>query len=205
MDYSRPADREIINKTIEALKMHNFDAEMVETKGAALARIKKLIPAGSEVMTGSSTTLNEIGFTDYLKSGQHPWKNLKETVVIEKDPAKQAELRKQATFSQYWLGSVHAVTETGETITASASGSQIPAYAFSTKNVIWVVGAQKIVPTLNEGLERIREYTFPLEDARMKSTGAPGSILAKILIQNLEPAAMGRKVRLIFVNEKLGF
>lgn len=205
MDYSKAADSEVVNKTIAALKAHNFDAELVETKEAALARVKELIPAGADVMTGSSTTLNEIGFTDYLKSGQHPWKNLKDAIVAEKDPAKQALLRKQSVLSDYFLGSVHAVTEAGETITASASGSQLPSYAFTSKNIIWVVGTQKIVPNLEEGLKRIREYTFPLEDARMKSTGAPGSNLAKMLIQENEPAVMGRKIKLIFVDEKLGF
>ena len=156
-------------------------------------------------MTGSSTTLDQIGFTELLKSGTHPWKNLKEAIVTEKDPVKQAELRKQATFSPYWLGSVHAVTETGTVVTASASGSQLPAYAFSSPNLIWVVGTQKIVPTLDEALVRIREYTFPLEDARMKSVNMGGSNLAKMLIQTNEPAMMKRTIHLIFVNEIFGF
>lgn len=205
MDYSKLADKETIEKTIAALKPHGFNAELVETRAAALARVKELIPAGAEVMTGSSTTLNEIGFTDYLKSSEHPWKNLKEAVAQEKDPEKQAVLRKQAVLAPYFLGSVHAVTQTGELLTASASGSQLPSYAFTSQNVIWVVGTQKIVPSLEEAMKRIREYTYPLEDARMKSTGAAGSNLAKILIQNNEPPFLGRKLTLIFVNEKLGF
>lgn len=207
MDYSKPAERAVVDKTIEALKAHNFLAEFVETKSAAMARIKEIIPAGAKVMTGSSTTLNEIGFTDYLKSGEHPWNNLKDAIVAETDPAKQAALRKQSIFSDYWLGSVHAVTVTGETLTASGSGSQIPAYASTSPNVIWVVGTQKIVPNLDEALKRLHEYTFPLEDARMKSVtaGKSGSNISKILIQNNEAGYLGRKIHLIFVNEKLGF
>src|SRR5271168_220748 len=99
MDYSKQAEKEIINKTIAALKAHNFDSELVETKEAALARVKELIPAGVSVMTGSSTTLNQIGFTDYLTSGQHPWNNLKAAIVAEKDPVKQGVLRKQSVLS----------------------------------------------------------------------------------------------------------
>jgi len=205
MDYSKTADATTIEKTIAALKGHNFQAELVATKQAALARIKDLIPAGANVMSGSSTTLNEIGFTEYMKSGTHGWKNLKEEIVEEKNPAKQAVLRKQAVLADYFLGSVHAVTEAGETVTASASGSQLPSYAFTSPNLIWVVGTQKIVPNLDEAMKRIREYTFPLEDARMKSTGAPGSLLAKMLIQLTEPGMMKRNIHLIFINEKLGF
>ena len=205
MDYSKPAEKAAVDKTIEALKAHKFLAEFVESKEAAMARIKEIIPPGAKVMTGSSTTLNEIGFTDYLKSGGHPWDNLKDAVVAETDPAKQTALRKQSIFSDYWLGSVHAVTVTGETVTASASGSQLPAYAFTSPNVIWIVGTQKIVPDLEEAFKRIREYTFPLEDARMKSVNMGGSNIAKLLIQNNEPSWAQRKIHLIFVNEKLGF
>lgn len=207
MDYSKTADKALVEKVVAALKEHNFNAEFVETKEAALARIKEIIPAGASVMTGSSTTLNEIGFTDYLKSGTHGWNNLKEAIATEKDPVKQTALRKQSSLADYWLGSVHAVTETGETLTASASGSQLPSYAFMSPNLIWVVGTQKIVPNLDEALKRLKEYTFPLEDARMKAAteGKSGSNIAKILIQNNEPAYTQRKITLIFVNEKLGF
>ncbi len=205
MDYSKPADATRIQKTIEALKTHGFDAELAETRQDALARIKGLIPEGASVMTGSSTTLNEIGFTDYLKAGKHGWNNLKESIAQEKDPVRQGALRKQAVLAEYFLGSVHAVTETGELVTASGSGSQLPSYAYTSPNVIWAVGTQKIVPNLDEAIKRIREYTFPLEDARMKSVGAKGSNLSKILIQNNEASFTGRKLRLIFINEKLGF
>lgn len=149
--------------------------------------------------------MNEIGFTEYLKSGTHGWKNLKDALAAEKDPVKQGALRKQSVLAEYFLGSVHAVTETGETLTASGSGSQIPAYAFTSQNVIWVVGTQKIVPTMDEAFKRLKEYTFPLEDARMKATGAAGSNIGKILIMNNEASYLGRTIRLIFVNEKLGF
>lgn len=154
-------------------------------------------------MTGGSTTLEQIGFVELLKSGKHPWKNLKDEIFAEKDSAKQAELRKKSVTSEYFLGSVHAVAETGEVVVASASGSQIPSYAFSSDNVIWIVGTQKIVPNLEQGLKRVREHSLPLDDKRMKSIGYPGITIGKILI--FEREIMQRKITLIFVNEKLGF
>lgn len=105
--------------------------------------------------------------------------------------------------AQYFLGSVHAVAQTGEIVTASASGSQVPAYAFSSPNVIWVIGVQKIVPTLDEAITRVREYVLPLEDARMKKAGFPGSIIGKLL--TLEYEMMPNRITAIFVKEKLGF
>jgi hypothetical protein len=77
-------------------------------------------------MQGSSVTLEEIGLIDYLKSGKHQWSNLKDGIFAEREPAKQSLLRKQATMSDHYLGSVHALAETGEFVIASNTGSQLP-------------------------------------------------------------------------------
>ena len=184
--------------------MRNIEVTFVKNKEQALEEIKKTIPNGSELMTGSSITLDQIGFIDLLKSHNHSWKNLKDEIVAEKDPIKQNILRKQSVLADYFLGSVHAIAETGEIVVASGSGSQLPAYVFTSDHVIWVVGAQKIVPTLDEALKRVKEYCLPLEDERMKSTGAPGSAIGKLLIFEKE-IMPNRKLKLILVNEVLGF
>ena len=114
------------------------------------------------------------------------------------------KLRKNSVTSEYFLGSVHAVAETGEVLIVNATGSSLPSYAFSSDNVIWIVGTQKIVPTLEDGFKRIREYCVPLEDKRMKSVGYSGTTIGKYLIFERE-INDNRKIHLIFVNEKLGF
>ena len=205
MTYDTLATEESIQKATAALTDRGITVHLVGTKEEALEKVRGLIPEGAEVMTASSTTLDQIGFVDLLKSGTHPWKNLKDAIVAEKDPAKQAELRKQSVLSNYFLGSVHAIAESGQTVTASASGSQIPSYVFTSPNVIWVAGTQKIVPTLEDALDRVRDYVYPLEDKRMKDAGQGGSVLSKMLIFEREPAFMKRAIHLIFVKEALGF
>lgn len=204
MKYDTLASINSIKKVMDAVKQRGITPELVETREDALKRLQELIPQGAEVMTGSSTTLNQIGFTDLLKSGKHPWKNWKDIILSEKDRAKQMELRRKSIMSEYFLGSVHAIAETGEMVFASASGSQLPAYVFTTNNIIWVAGTQKIVPTLPDAIKRLEEYVFPLEDARMKKEGAAGSTIGKLLIfkKEINPT---RKLTLILVNEKLGF
>jgi len=96
--------------------------------------------------------------------------------------------------------------ESGELVFASGSGSQLPAYAYSSRNVIWVSGAHKITPTLDDALRRVREYTLPLEDERQKKFGnKTGSYIGRILIFEYEPAFLRRNLTLILVNEALGF
>lgn len=205
MNYDTIPSADIIEKTAEAIRARNVEVIVVENRAEALAKIKEIIPAGASINNGSSVTLNEIGYVDYLKEDTHPWNNLHAAVIAEKDPAKQAGLRNASLFADYYLGSVHAIADTGELIIASASGSQIPAIAYTSKNLIFVVGAQKISGNYNEALERLREHVVPLEDVRMKSVGMGGTVLSKIFTFEREPEFMGRTVRMILVKEKLGF
>ena len=198
------ASKESVNKAKKELEKRGIKVEFINTKEDALKRLKELIPKNSEVMTGGSTTLEQIGFVNLLKSKNHQWVNLKDKILAEKDKNKQNELRRLSVTSQYFIGSVHAVSQTGEVLVASASGSQIPSYAFSSDNVIWVVGTHKITKNLKDAFDRVRNYALPLEDKRMKSIGYSGSTIGKLLIFERE-IMPNRKITLIFVNEKLGF
>jgi len=205
MEYNTPVSHDTLTKTQAALEANGFKSILASSKEDALKKIKSMIPAGISVMNGSSTTLIEIGFVEYLKDGEHGWNNVHEAIVAEADPQKKAELRKSAITSEYYLGSAHAITEDGKIIVASASGSQLPHLAFTSQNIVLVVGTQKIVADLAQAFDRMEKHIIPLEDERMKSTGAAGTMWAKTLILNKEPAFMGRSVTIIFVEEALGF
>lgn len=205
MDYNTIASRDSLQKTITALKERGHLPELVGTRAEALQRIKELIPEGVSVMNGSSRTLEEIGFVDYLKDGVHGWNNLHDAILAEKDPVKQASLRQQSVLSEYYLGSVHAVAETGEIVIASNSGSQLPHVVFTSQNLIFVVGAQKVVPTLADAFTRLEKHVVPLEDERLMKAYGAHTYPSKIVVFQKEQPFMGRKSHIIFVNEKLGF
>ncbi|OHA68501.1 MAG: hypothetical protein A3J57_02325 [Candidatus Wildermuthbacteria bacterium RIFCSPHIGHO2_02_FULL_49_12b] len=205
MDYEILAKEEAVERVMSALAERGVTAELVNNRAEALERLKDLIPKSASIMNGSSRTLEEIGFVDYVKSGKHSWNNLHQAILDEKDPQKQSELRKQSVLSDYYLGSVHGVAETGEMVIASNSGSQLPHIVFTSPNLLFVVGTQKIVPNLEAAIRRVREYVLPREDKHMKSMGASGSAISKLLIFEKEPDFMKRTVRVIFVQEKLGF
>lgn len=204
MDHTTLANDTVVSTLTTNLTNNGFIPHVVKTKEEALATIKTLIPAGASVNNGSSTTLTQIGFIDYLKDASNGWKNTHGEILAESDPAKQSMLRK-TLISDYFLASAHAITESGQIVIASASGSQLPSIIFNSPNIILVVGTHKITKDLNTAFSRIRDYVFPLEDARMKSTGAAGSVISKILTLEKEPAFMGRKFHVILVNEVLGF
>ena len=207
MEFNLLPDRDSLQRTIEAVRSRGINVFLLETKEPALAQIQSMIPAAATVMTGHSITLEQIGFVPFLMSKQNPWRNFKDEILAEKDPIKQLALRKQGTLADYFLGSVHAIAETGEIVIASATGSQLPAYCYSSTHVIWVAGAQKITPTLETAFRRVREYSLPLEDQRMKQvTGTEvATVIGKLLVFEKEVPYLHRSVNLVLINEVLGF
>ncbi len=203
-NYAERATPAQIQQAINGLKAGGINVQLVETPAQALDNLQQLIPSGASVMTAASQTLKEIGFEDLLKAKTHAWVNLKEEMLAESDPAKQAALRTQSALAEYYVGSIHAITEAGQMVTASHSGSQLPSYAFTSRHVIWVAGVQKIVPTLDAALRRVREYSLPREDERMKAMGMRGSRIGKLLIFEWEAPHLQRQLNLILVNQVIG-
>jgi hypothetical protein len=203
--YTKLVSDEVLNRTVEGLKARNFDSIIVESASQAVDNLKMLIPAGASIMNGTSTTLEQIGFIEYLKTGQHGWNNLHEAIIAEKDPAKQSLLRRQSLASDYYLGSVHALTEDGEILIASNTGSQLPNIAYGSQNVLLVVGAQKIVKDLPAAFERLNNHVIGLEDQRMQKVYGTGTKHNKTLLLHGESEITGRKITVMIVKEKLGF
>ncbi len=204
MNYNALATKEIVDKTIQALNSKNIETIFVKNKTETLEKIKGLIPQGVSVMNGASISLEQIGFVQYLKYGKHGWKNLHEIILTEKDPSKQALLRKQSVLSDYYLGGVHALIENGEFIVASNTGSQLPHIVFTSKNLIFVVSTKKIVPNFTEAMKRLEEHVVPLENKHMMEKYGVNTALNKIIIFKNENPMMGRKVCMILVEEDLG-
>jgi L-lactate utilization protein LutC len=205
MEFNKLADGQSIERTTLNLREHNFEPIIVENKEEALTKIIELIPDGASVMNGTSETLRQIGFVNLLKSGEHKWNNLHEMILAEPDLEKQGLLRRQSVLSDFYLGSVHGLSETGELVIASNTGSQLPHSAFTSPHLIFVVGANKITPTLTDAMSRVTEHVVPLEDERMNKVYGFGTTHAKTLILHQENPMLGRKVRVIIVKEHLGF
>lgn len=196
------ADEETIEKNVEALKANGIEALIVENGEEARKKVSEIIPEGAEVMTMSSVTLDATGIRELLESGNY---NSVMKKLMSMDRTTQGlEMQKLGAAPEWSVGSVHAVTEDGKVLIASNSGSQLPAYAYTSSHVIWVVGTQKIVKDVDEGIKRVYEHSLPLESERAKRVyGVPGSFVGKLLIVNRENVT-GR-ITMILVKEKLGF
>ncbi len=205
MHVTRTIDRAQIEQLLDALRRRNIESEYHETGAEALARLKELVPLGTEVQTGSSTTLDQIGFTAWLRElhGDGKVRYFRAETQQHADPAARTANRRQALLAQYFLGSVNALTEDGVALVSDASGSRLGGYIFGAQNVIWVVGVNKIVSTFEDAMRRLREVALPQEDARVKELGEKGSSINKVGVFFGENAT-GR-IRLLLIGESLGF
>jgi hypothetical protein len=202
MELDKLAGDAVIAKVAKALGERGIEVVIVDNANEAKNKILELIPRGSEVMAASSTTLDQIGITKELEGNRYV--SLKKIFASLSDKKERDDARRKSITPQYGIGSVHAITEQGQIVVASASGSQLAFYVFGAANLILVAGMQKIVKDLDEAFMRIKEYVLPLESERVKKLyGMPGSSINKILIIEKEPV-QGR-TKLILVKEKLGF
>lgn len=205
MNYSQLATKPSTEKTKLALQKKGYHVTVVPDRESAFAHVVSLIPSGASVMNGSSVTLEQIGFVEHLKNGKHGWKNLHADIVTEQNEEKKAKLRQEALHSEYYIGSVHALTEMGDYIVASNTSSQLPHIVYTSQNIVLVVSTKKIVPDLSSGLQRIEEYIVPLEDQHMQELYKVGTELNKIVIVKAESSMMSRQIHFVLVEELLGF
>jgi L-lactate utilization protein LutC len=161
-----------------------------------------MIPEGAEVFNSTSETLDTIGYSDYLHNNPR-YRNLHDEVAAETDPVKLREKRRLATVSEYVIGSVQAISETGEIVVASGSGSQLGAFVFGAKYVILVAGTQKICPTLSDAIDRTRGYTLDRHDKWLQAQGRGARPVGKLAI--LENEVGEGRVRVILIKQNLGW
>lgn len=195
--YSKLASEEYLQKTMEALKKKGIKSFVFNTVVDVKKKLYELIPENSEVMDMTSVTLKTLGIADEIRdSGRYRSYRKK----LEQMDGKSH--RKLDASADYSVGSVHAITLKGEILIASATGSQLAAYAYSSEKVVWIAGTQKIVKDLDDGMKRIYEYCLPLEDKRALKAYNSHSKVGKILTINSDNSD---RLAVIFIRQTLGF
>ena len=202
LPFTDPVPAERLERVAAALTAHNFAVEILDDAAAARTRIKDLIPEGATVFTGASETLRLSGIDEDINSSGR-YESVKARSVTMDRATQLAEIWRMLACPDVIVGSVHAVTETGSLVVASASGSQLPAYAGGAASAIWIVGAQKVVPDLSTALRRVEDHALPLESARAQAVYGQPSAINHLLVLNAEPYP-GRSTVLL-LRQAIGF
>jgi LUD domain len=200
--FSRPATEEQIQRAAAALRAHNIAVEVVDTVADARAYVNSILPKDKRILTAASETVRLSGLDEDINSSGKYISIRQELAKL--DPKTQTpEMRKLGATPEVIVGSVQAVTEDGSLVMGSASGSQLGPYSAGAGRVVWVVGSQKVVPDLETGMRRLKEYSYPKEDIRARSKYGRGSVLAKVLTINMDYPA--DRSTLVLVREPIGF
>ena len=194
-------DDETLEATVLALEEHGSSVEVVDDLDAARETVLARIPEGSAVMTNTSVTLDETGIAGAINDGG-PYESLRTKMLALDFETQAQEMKTIAGSPDFALGSVHAITREGVLVIASASGSQLAQYAWGAANIILVVGAQKLVPTLDDARDRIFEHSLKLEDARAMAAYGQNSAVGKIL--EIHQERPGR-IHVVLIRQSVGF
>jgi hypothetical protein len=199
--FSALPDEQVLASTVTALEEHGFSVEIVDDLDAARQTVLARIPHGSTVMTNTSVTLAEAGIADAINDGG-PYDSARNRMFALDFATQAQEMKAIGGQPDYAIGSVHAVTRDGTLVIASASGSQLASYAWGAASVILVVGAQKIVPTLQAAHERVYQHSLVLEDARAQAAYGQHSSVGKILEIHQE---LPGRIHIVLVRQSVGF
>jgi len=201
-EFTRLASDEQIAQTVQALEAHGIRAVVAQTGEEARAQVLDLIPSEAEVYNSPSRTLELLGLDADIEHATR-FQSVRARLHSLDRMTQQQEIRRLIASPDVLVGSVHAITEQGQILIASAVGSQLGPAAAGARSVVWVVGTQKLVHTLDEGFRRVQEYSYPLEDARTRQVYGQGSRMNKLLIVNGEH--LPGRITIILVKQNLGF
>lgn len=200
--YDEAPDDETIEAVVSNVEDRNVAVHRFESGDDARAHLEAQISEGDTVMNGHSTTLKELGFVDVLEAADS-FEFLGNEIEAIDDDEERADARRNAMTADVFFDSVNAIAESGELLGANASGNAVGAWPFAAKQLVLVGSTNKIEPSWDAAVERIREYALPLEDARAQEVYGQGSTVGKLV--SLEQERVDDRTQLVLVDEHHGF
>ena len=199
-------------KTVEALKKNNMDAYYVHTSKEALDLVESMLIPGAVVTMGGTVTLAETGIEALLKSGKYEFLDRARPGIT---PEESHAVMHQAFQADAYVIGANAVTEEGELFYMDGNGNRIAAVVYGPKNVIVVVGYNKITEDREEARKRTKRIAAPSNAYRVKAktpcvqTGicsdctSPERICCSELYLGYQ--RISNRIKVIIVDEALGF
>jgi L-lactate utilization protein LutC len=201
LNFTTPASETELESLATRLRARNFEVVIVDSAADAKAAVMERIPEGARVHSGKSKTLEDAGvFQELMEAEKYDFVR-KQTLKMDRR-TQSNEIRKLGAAPDVMLGSVQGVTEEGQLVVTSASGSQIGPYASGAGKLVLVIGSQKIVPDLASAFRRIEEHVFPWEDARLRETLGIGTAITRTLI--IERDFYPGRTTVVLVREPVG-
>jgi len=199
-DFDALPDEQTIAATVSALESHGFTVDVVDDLASARKAVLARVPHGARVWKNTSITLDETGISAEVDAADGPYESVRLQMTAQNYASRQ--MKEIAAAPDYALGSVHAITQDGELLIGSASGSQFATLAWGAEHVVLVAGLQKVVPDLQTARRRVREHSLPLENTRALEAYGQNSRLNKTL--EIYGETPGR-IHLVLIRQAIGY
>lgn len=160
---------EQISKVMKSLENNNINVAYAETKEEVCKIVKNMLFEGAVITAGGSMSLKESGVWDIISSPEYDFRDRSRQGISEEE---RTEAYKAAIGCDFFFCSSNAVTENGELINVDGNANRISSIAFGPKKVVMVVGVNKLVKDIDEGLLRIKKIAAPKNAVRL-NTGTP--------------------------------
>ena len=199
-----------------ALEKNNFDVWLAADVQDAGAVFREQILLAQEVEVaswGDSMTLAATGALDILRS--EPGIRMIETFDQQITSEERLERRRQALLADLFLTGSNAVTETGLLVNLDMVGNRVAGLTFGPQNVVLFIGRNKIVPTLEDAMQRVKEIAAPANAIRHPGLKTPCMKTAQCMdckspdrICNTwcitEKAFPKGRIKVVLINQDLG-
>ena len=204
-------NRVLGQKIIKELESRNMEGYYAESGEEALKLALDMIPEGSSISWGGSVSIKEIGLQQAVCQGNYK--------IYDRDATNTPEERRQVMIDaygcDYFITSTNAITSTGELVNVDGMANRVSAIAFGPKNVLMIVGMNKVVKSVEDAISRTRNEAAPVNAQRFGidtpcvkkgvcfDCKSPDTICCQFLITRFSKHA-GR-IHVILVNDNLGF
>lgn len=152
-----------IEKTIKNLEANGFKPYFVQTREEVLPIVKSLINKGESVSNGGSVSLDETGVSALISNGDY---DFIDRAGLAGEELRQAYVR--AFGCDTYFCSSNAVTENGELYNVDGNSNRVACIVYGPRQVIMVVGVNKIVKNIDEAIERVKCVAAPQNATRLK-------------------------------------
>ena len=160
---------ENVSKVLISLESNNINAVYAETKAEVCEIVKNMLSYGAVITAGGSMSLKESGVWDIINSPEYDFRDRTKSGISDEE---RIEAFKSAIGCDFFFCSTNALTEKGELVNVDGNANRISSIAFGPKKVVMVVGINKIVKDIDEGLLRIKKIAAPKNAVRL-NTGTP--------------------------------
>ena len=162
MDVRKKRNEALGRRVVRALESRNMEAYYAATKEEAVKKALELIPKGSTINMGGSMSVRESGLLDAISSGDYKFYDRDMAAT----PEERNEIALKAFTCDWFLGSVNAMSEDGVFVNIDGNANRVAAYAFGPKNVLLIVGMNKVVKTEEDAMHRARNEAAPINTQR---------------------------------------